>query len=348
LRRTLVRLEILFNNCEQYHSSTVLKKSNQLWQMETVLITGGTGMIGTAVSQALLERGYNVIILTRSLVDDKQKIKKDSLSYAEWDVQKQTIDKNAITKADHIIHLAGAGVADKRWTKKRKQEIVNSRVDSGKLIVDSLKTIPNKVKTVVSIAGIGWYGPDPQNPNQTPFTENDSPYNDFLAETCKQWEAAIEPVSFMGIRLVKFRTGPVLSNDGGAFVEFKKPLKFGFATILGTGKQILSWIHVDDVVRIFMYALENNSVEGVYNAVAPSPVSNRDLILKIAKEKDGFYIPSYVPSFVLKIVVGELSVEVLKSATVSSKKIQDAGFIFQYPDMSSAVSQLMNEKNLQG
>ncbi len=313
--------------------------------METVLITGGTGMIGKALTQALTERGYNVIILTRNA--SNQKSTNSNISYAEWDIEKQTIDKGAISKADHIIHLAGAGVADKRWTEKRKQEIINSRVNTGKLIVDSLKTIANKVKTVISISGIGWYGPDLQIPNHKPFTENDPSSKDFLGETCKQWEAAIEPVSFIGKRLVKFRTGPVLSNEGGAFVEFKKPLRFGLATILGNGKQILSWIHIDDIVRLFMYALENNLIEGVYNAVALSPVSNKELILEIAKQKSGFYISVHVPSFVLKIVAGELSVEVLKSATVSSEKIQQAGFIFQYPDIKSAILQLSLQKNPQ-
>lgn len=307
--------------------------------MEEILITGGTGMIGKALTQALIERGYNVIVLSRQ-VNDKQKTKNDKLSYALWDIGKQTIDKEAFAKADHIIHLAGASVAEKRWTDKRKQEIVNSRVESGKLIVESLKTISNKVRTVISISGIGWYGPDPQIPNQQPFSENDGVDKSFLGETCRQWEAAIEPVSFMGKRLIKFRTGIVLSNDGGMIVELKKPLRVGFATILGSGKQVVSWIHIDDLVRLFMYALETSSMEGVYNAVAPKPASNKDIVLEIAKRGGGKFIPVHVPAFALKIRLGEMSVEVLKSATVSSEKIQQAGFIFQYTDLESAMSQL--------
>ena len=312
--------------------------------METVLITGGTGMIGKALTQALIERGFHVIILTRKTSNKQPAI--GNMSYAEWDIERQTIDNEAISQADHIIHLAGASVAEKRWNKKRKQEIVSSRVDSGKLIVESLKTISNKVKTVISISGIGWYGPDPQMPNQKPFTENDPVDKDFLGQICFEWERAVEPLSFMGKRLVKFRTGIVLSNEGGMVDELKKPLKFGLATILGSGKQIISWIHIDDLVRLFMYALETSSMEGVYNAVAPNPVTNKELVLEIAKKSGRSFIPIHVPAFALKIRLGEMSIEVLKSATVSSEKIQQAGFIFQYPDVNSAILQLSHQKNL--
>jgi uncharacterized protein (TIGR01777 family) len=321
--------------------------------METVLITGGTGMIGRALTQALTERGFNVIIFTRQS-NDKQKTKNpvrpdhpggDKLSYATWDVNKQTVDKNAFAKANYIIHLAGASVAEKRWNDKRKQEIVSSRVDSGKLIVESLKTIPNKIKTVISASGIGWYGPDKNNGKE--FKEDDPSSNDFLGQTCKQWEAAIEPASFLGKRLVKFRIGIVLSNEGGAYPEFKKPLKFGLATVLGNGKQIVSWIHIDDLVRAILFAMENERMEGVYNAVAPHPVSNKELVLEIAgKQRGKSYIPVPVPILALKIRLGEMSVEVLKSATVSADKIQEAGFIFQYPDIGSAILQLSHQKNL--
>ena len=310
--------------------------------METVLITGGTGMIGKALTQALIERGFHVIILTRNASKHKPAT---NISFAEWDIQKQTIDKKAVEKADHIVHLAGASVAEKRWTDKRKQDIVSSRVDSGKLLVESLKTIPNKVRTVISISGMGWYGPDKNDGKE--FKEEDPSSTDFLAQTCKQWEAAIEPVSFLGKRLVKLRTGIVLSNEGGAYPEFKKPLKFGTATILGNGKQVVSWIHIDDLVRIILFAIEEEKMDGTYNAVTPDPVTNKELVLEIArKERGRSFIPVHVPAFALKIRLGEMSIEVLKSATVSGEKIQKTGFIFQYPDLSSAILQLSHQKNL--
>jgi len=307
--------------------------------MPTVIITGGTGLVGKALGHALLAKGYHIIILTRTLPStdhSPQSIK--GIQYAKWDIESQTIDENAIASADYIIHLAGAGVADKRWTKKRKQEIVDSRVKSCKLLADSLKTIPNKVKAVVSASAIGWYGPDPTLPNPTPFVEGDPVDDSFLGSTCRQWEESIEPVTQSGKRLVKLRIGIVLSKDGGALKEFIKPLKFGVAAILGSGKQIISWIHINDLVRLFIMAMENETWQGTYNAVAPNPVSNKELTLQLAKSRKKFFIPIHVPTFVLKIMLGEMSVEILKSATVSSKKIQEAGFQYTFPVIKDALT----------
>lgn len=307
--------------------------------MPTVIITGGTGLVGKALGHALLAKGYHIIILTRTLPStdhSPQSIK--GIQYAKWDIESQTIDENAIASADYIIHLAGAGVADKRWTKKRKQEIVDSRVKSCKLLADSLKTISNKVKAVVSASAIGWYGPDRILPNPTPFAESDPADESFLGSTCRQWEESIEPVTQSGKRLVKLRIGIVLSKDGGALKEFIKPLKFGVAAILGSGKQIISWIHIDDLVQLFITAMEIETWQGTYNAVAPNPVSNKELTLQLAKSRKKFFIPIHVPTFILKIMLGEMSVEILKSATVSSKKIQEAGFQYTFPVIKDALT----------
>ena len=307
--------------------------------MATVLITGGTGLIGKALTNALLEKNYKVIILTRGAVN--QHTKTGNLSYAQWDIHNQQIEKEAINSADYIIHLAGAGVADKRWTKKRKQEIVNSRVKSSELIVKALKEIPNNIKAVVSSSAIGWYGADPVIPNPKPFREDDPNDNAFLGETCKLWEKSLEPVKKMGKRLIKLRTGIVLSNEGGALKEFKSSLRFGVAAILGNGKQIISWIHIDDLVRLYIAAIEDQNMNGVYNAVAPAPVYNKGLTLQLARmQKGNFFIPVHVPTFVLKMVLGEMSVEVLKSATVSCDKVHYGGFIFLYPSIEAALANL--------
>ena len=311
--------------------------------MPAVIITGGTGTIGKTLSALLLQKGYEVIILTRGI--DKKETNANGLSYASWDVKKQTIDIAAVQKADYIIHLAGAGVADKRWTKKRKKEIVDSRTQSSALLVKALKENSNHVKAVISSSGIGWYGPDTVIPNPKPFIETDPPNGDFLGETCRQWEESIWPVTQLGKRLVKIRTGIVLSNEGGALKEFIRPLKFGIATILANGKQIVSWIHADDLCRVYLQAIEDKNMEGVYNAVAPKPVNNKVLTLELAKAvRNKFYIPIHVPSVVLKIVLGEMSIEVLKSATVSADKLRNTPFNFIYPTIEAAINQLIRKK----
>lgn len=305
--------------------------------MATVIITGGTGFIGSALTKQLLEKGYEVIVLSRQ----KPRKPSDGLSYAEWDVKKQFVDPLAIKKADYIIHLAGANVAGSRWTKKRKKEIVESRTKTAALLVKALREIPNSVKAVISASGIGWYGTDPVMPNPKPFKETDKADESFLGETCKLWEEGIEAARDLGKRVVTLRTGIVLGKGGGAYKEFEKPLRFGVASILGSGKQIVSWIHLNDIVGAYIHVMENEKLEGAFNAVAPNPVSNKHLVLSMAKAKGGIAIPVKVPQLALKIALGEMSVEVLKSATVSSKKIEDAGYLFQFPSIEGAVDNLM-------
>lgn len=307
--------------------------------MATILITGGTGMVGQQLTGVLLSKGYDVIWLSRA--SGKKEIDGKVIRIASWNLQEQTIDETAIQQADHIIHLAGAGVADKRWTAKRKQEILDSRTQSSALLVKALQTIPNKVQSVISASAIGWYGPDEDNTLGSSFTEDMPAYPDYLGSTCKAWEESITPVTELGKRLVKLRIGIVLSTTGGALAEFKKPLKGGMAAILGSGKQMISWIHVHDLCRMFLYAIENQSMQGTFNAVAPHPVSNKELTLTLAKQKNGsFYIPFYVPAFLLKMILGEMSIEVLKSATVSSRKIEEQGFRFEYATVQQALRDL--------
>lgn len=306
--------------------------------METVMITGGTGMIGKALTRALLEKNYRVIILSRQQISQGEK---PNLSYAMWDVEKQQIDNKAVASANHIIHLAGENIAARRWTKKRKQQIADSRIKGGELIVKALQANPNKVRTVVSASAIGWYGSDPNIPNTHSFTENDLPADNFLGETCKRWEQSLQPVTAMGKRFVRFRTGIVLSRKGGALEEFRKPIRFGIATILGSGRQVISWIHIDDLVRLYIRSIEDPNLEGPYNAVAPLPVTNKGLVIQLARKKRGnFFIPIYVPSFVLRLVLGEMAIEVLKSATVSSARLKEAGFVFQFPSVTAAINNL--------
>lgn len=307
--------------------------------MSTILITGGTGLIGSALTKMLTGQGHKVIILTRT-----QKAAVDNnISYAIWNTKSQKINEEAVASADYIVHLSGAAVADKRWTSARKKEIVESRQQGGALLVKALMQVPNNVKAVISASAIGWYGKDEdRSPKKKAFTEDMGADKEFLGETCRLWEESIEPVKDAGKRLVKLRIGIVLSNDGGALPEFKKPVKFGIAGVLGSGRQVISWIHIEDLCRMFIYAIENESVAGVYNAVAPTPVTNKELTLLLAQKMKGkFYVDLHVPVFVLKTMLGEMSTEVLKSATVSAERIRSAGFTFLYPSIESALDNLI-------
>jgi len=305
--------------------------------MQTVLITGGTGMVGTSLTQLLLSKGYQVIVLTRQ----PRVSNVPNLSYAVWDIDKGYIDPSAIQNADTIVHLAGAGVADKRWSKKRKQEIEDSRVMSGALLVKYLTAHTHQVKTVVTASAIGWYGPDTEQSLQYGFTETDPVDAAFLGDTCKQWEDSVKPIETLGIRLVTLRIGIVLNKQGGALAEFIKPAKFGLATIFGTGNQMVSWIHQNDLCKMILFGIQTASLKGVYNAVSPDPTSNKDLIIAITKKLRGFYLPIPVPAFLLNIMLGEMSIEILKSAKVSSNKIQEADFKFDYPTLNSALHELL-------
>ncbi len=307
--------------------------------MRTILITGGTGLVGKALAKQLVEKNYEVIILTRTLKDVATQ---KNISYALWNVNENKIEVNAVKKADAIIHLAGAGVMDKKWTADYKKEIRDSRVKSSELILDTLKHNEHKVQVIVSASAIGWYGEDKKKGHF--FEEGEKADPAFLGVVCKEWEDSIEPATEMGIRVIKLRTGIVLSENGGAYPEFKSSLKFGVASILTSGKQMISWIHIDDLCRQYIFALENENLVGSYNSVAPKPVDNKTMTLTIAKVvKGSFFIPVHVPQFVLTIMLGDRSVEILKSATVGTEKIKQAGFTFLYPTIEAAVKQIENK-----
>ncbi len=305
--------------------------------MQTVLITGGTGMVGQSLTNYLIERGYEVIVLTRS----EKRSSRLHLSYAVWNIEKQYIDPIALKKADIIVHLAGESVATKRWTKQRKEAILQSRVQSGALLVKALKENEHKVKTVISASAIGWYGPDNEQSLKEGFTEIDPVDASFLGDTCKQWEESVYPIKALGIRMVTLRIGIVLNKRGGALLEFIKPARLGVAAILGNGKQIVSWIHQQDLNGIIEFAIQNPAINGVFNAVAPEPIDNQSLTLQIAAKYHSWYFKVYVPEWALKILLGEMSIEVLKSAKVSSHKLQKAQFSFQFPSISAALDNLL-------
>jgi uncharacterized protein len=296
-----------------------------------VLITGASGLIGERLTQLLLQKGHQVSHLTRAK-------KNGVVPSFTWDLESRQIDEDAFRSIDAIINLAGTGIADKRWTEKRKKEILTSRTDSVKLLHNFLAKNNHNVKAFISASAIGYYGVEDE---EKVFKEVDKPGTDFLASTTRQWEQEVDKISTLGIRVVKFRIGIVLSEKGGALKEMARPIKMSVGAPLGSGKQYLSWIHIDDLCNIFIRAVEDQTMIGPYNAVAPSPVTNEELTTAIAKILNKSLIIPKVPAFALRLMLGEMADMVLKGNKVSSQKIEEAGFQFQFRDLKNALDDLL-------
>ena len=295
-----------------------------------VLLTGGSGLIGKHLTQLLLDNGYEVSHLSRT-PETMPGVK----TYL-WNVEKNEIDAACIIGVDTIIHLAGAGVAENRWTDKRKKEIVNSRTRSIWLIYDLLKKKNHLVKSVISASATGFYG-DRDGQILTEFT---TPGNDFLAEVCQKWEAAVDEGAELGLRIVKLRTGIVLDKNGGALPQMANPVKWGIGSPLGDGRQWMPWIHWQDVADMYFYAIINAKLKGVFNMAAPNPVTNQQFTQALAKQLHRPLWAPKVPVFLIKLLFGEMSIAILGSAKASSQKIEDAGFTFKYPELDKALKEI--------
>lgn len=295
-----------------------------------VLITGGSGTVGQALSYALLNQGFEVCHLSRS------KGKNPDIPTFIWDVNMGEIDECCLDGVQTIIHLAGTGIADSRWTNKRKKEIINSRTQSISLIYALMQVKKNEVKTVISASASGFYS----NRGDKLLDEQSSPRNDFMSECCKLWEQAVDKGTEMGLRIVKFRTGVVLDKTSGALVKIAQPIKVGLGAALGSGKQWVSWIAINDVVKMYLFALQRTSLTGVFNMATPNPVTNKQLTIAIAKQlQKPLWLPN-VPAFALKLALGQMSLVVLGSTKMEVSKIQKAGFTFDYADLKSALKNI--------
>jgi len=302
---------------------------------QKVLITGGTGLIGKRLTTLLLKKGYEIAYLTR------KKVNIPSVKVYEWDVKNNYIEDGALENTDYLIHLAGAGVADERWTDERKKEIFSSRTDSIELIARKFSTLNIKPKSFVSASGSSYYGEDT---GDIQHTEHAPPGKDFLSEVTIAWEKAADKIAALGVRTVKLRTGIVLSNDGGAVPKMAQPAKFGFGAPLGSGKQWLSWIHIDDLCEMYVQCMEQESWHGAYNAVATPPATNEYFTQQICKALDKPQWLPNVPSFTLRLVFGEMANVVLGSNYVINQRIQDeTEFKYQFPDLPEALKDVLNK-----
>lgn len=298
-----------------------------------VLITGATGLIGGEIVKLCHQKSIDVNYLTTS----KSKIlQKENYKGFYWNPKANDIDTECFADVDAIIHLAGATVSN-RWTEAYKKEILNSRKDTTALLIDTLKGMPHNVKQIVSASAIGIYPDSLVNYYDQSFNEYS---NSFLGEVVQVWEGAVDEFSKLNITVSKIRIGLVLSDKGGALQEMVKPIKLGVGAAFGSGKQWQSWVHIEDLSSLFLYVLQNN-LNGVYNGVAPNPVSNQELTKTIANVLNKpLFLPN-IPRFVMKLILGEMHTILFESQRVSSKKVESQGFYFKYHHLEPALENLL-------
>jgi uncharacterized protein len=297
-----------------------------------VLISGGSGLIGSAIRRELRKQGISSAYLTTS----KNRAKEDKDAFY-WNPHDGSFDENALIKVDAIVHLAGSTI-NQPWTDKGKKDIIDSRVESTQCLLNALKTHPHQVKRVVAASAIGWYKHEIENWQK----EDDAPGEGFLSEAVIRWEEALHHLQEFNLAMV--RVGVVLSKDGGALPTIALPVRMGFGGPIGSGNQYMPWVHIHDIVGIFMFLLENTHLQGIYNGVAPEPETNRSFTKKLARvlKRPAFFPP--IPEFVLKLILGERADMVLRSTKVSSEKIIQEGYRFLFPEMKQAVEDIYLDK----
>ncbi len=296
--------------------------------MAVILISGGTGLVGKALSNHLLSKGHEIRILSRNPEST------NNIKSFYWNVEKNEIDEKAFDGVEHIVHLAGSGIADKRWTHARKQEIIDSRVNSIKLITSIVKKKNIQLKSFVGASAIGIYG---MVTSETIFTETDRGQDDFLSQSCIQWENAYQEIQTLSNKNCIIRIGVVLSKNGGALNRLLPLFQLGLGSAVGSGKQYMPWIHLDDLVSVFHESLFNPNYSGIYNAVSPEETSNQSFSKQLAKSLlKPFFLPN-VPAFILKLMFGKMANVLLEGSRVSNQKLVKIGFKFKYPTLSEAL-----------
>lgn len=298
-----------------------------------ILITGGTGLVGQALSKKAIELGHSVHFLTtrKSQLDVHKRVKG-----FYWNPKTDYIDSSCFDGVDTIIHLAGATVS-KRWTKKYKKEILESRLSTTKLLIKTLNTIEHSIKNIVSASAIGIY---PSSFDKVYNENTPIEASSFMEDVTVQWEEVVDQFSNLNIRIAKLRIGLVLAKTGGILLALKLPIKFGLGAAFGNGKQSQSWIHIDDLAVLFLKAT-TEQWEGVFNAVAPQSVSQTDLIKQISETMHKPFFMPPLPKFLVYLLLGEMSELVLNSQNVSAQKVKEKGFEFNFPTLSMALDNLL-------
>lgn len=301
--------------------------------MPKVLVTGGSGSIGTLLCDFLAEKGYDVSVLGRSRsANPKYKT-------FIWDYQKNFIEEHALDGCDYIIHMAGAGIADKRWTDQRKKEILDSRVLTSALLYKTLASGKNNVKAFISASGVGYYG---QSTSDKIYVETDPAGSDFVGTVCKQWEESVNQFNLLQVRTVNLRIGIVLMKKGGALEKMAQPFRLGLGSALASGKQMVPWIHVNDLNKVILQAITNDTMRGPYNCCSPEMTNNVKFSRTLAKALGKkMWLPN-APAWILKMVLGERAVLLTEGSAISSQKLASTGFRFKYPYLESALSDLLS------
>lgn len=298
----------------------------------SILITGGTGLVGSYLQSYLVDNGYTVAILSRS-----KSAAKDSFY---WNIDQQEIDIEAIEFADVIIHLAGENVSSKRWSAKQKRKIIDSRVKSTNLLKEGINKAKSKPKLFISASAVGYYGIEPSDVESI---EEDKPGSDFLAKTVILWEDSVLQIEELGVKTIRLRLGVVIAKEGGFLRRIKTIVNLGLAAPVGSGKQIVPWIELSDLARMFEFLIKNDTSYSVYNAVAPGNLSNKELMKVMAKNMNRPFIMPAIPAFVIRILYGEMGDIILYGKKVSAKRIESTGFEFKFTNFDSLIKSYMQK-----